>query len=298
MAVGLRVGKLFVSADAEPAQSAVRSGTTALVLGGGGALGAAEVGMLRAVAEHGIRPDLVLGCSVGALNGAFFAADPTVAGVDRLKQIWISLERHQVFGESVFGRLTTLIRHGTYLHANAPLRLLIERGLPGLRIEELPVRFECVAASVERAAAHWFDRGPLVDAVLASCAVPGLLPPVEINGEHFLDGGLVYSVPVGPAVGRGATRLFVMQVRRLEQPLTPPSRPWEVGLVAFEIARRHRFNEDLASLPPEVEIHVLPGASEVPPFNFRYRRDDDTQKRIEAAYEASAQYLARVPASP
>jgi NTE family protein len=254
--------------------------------------------MLRALAERGIRPDLVMGCSVGALNGAFFAADPTVAGTQRLQQIWMSLDRQQVFGESVLGRMTTLIRHGTYLHANAPLRRLIENALPGMRIEDLPIRFECVAASVERAAAHWFDRGPLVDAVLASCAVPGLLPPVEIDGEHFLDGGIVYSVPVGPAVARGADRVFVLQVGRLEQVLTPPTRPWEVGLVVFEIARRHRFNEDVASLPAGVEMHVLPGATAVPPFHHRYRRANDTERRIELAYEASRQYLARINASP
>lgn len=270
------------------------SGATALVLGGGGAFGAAQVGMLRAVAEYQVRPDLVLGCSVGALNGAFFASDPTVSGARRLEQIWTSLETEKVFGESLLGRVTTLIRHGTYLHSNLPLRLVVERGLPGLRIEDLPVRFECVAASIEGATARWFDRGPLVDAVLASCAVPGLLPPVEIEGEHFLDGGLVYSIPVGPAVAKGAKCVFVLQVGRLERPLKTPSRPWEVGLVAFEIARRHRFHEDLASLPDDVEIHVLPGATDVTAFNFRYRRDNETQRRIDSAYEASARYLAGI----
>lgn len=265
---------------------------TALVLGGGGSLGAAEVGMLRSLAEHQIRPDLILGCSVGALNGAFFAADPTPAGAQRIEQAWARLQTQHVFTESVLGRLGILVRHGTHLHSNSSLRLLLETEFAGVQIEDLPVRFECVAASIERAAAHWFDHGPVVDAVLASCAVPGLLPPVEIAGEHFLDGGLVYSVPVGPAVARGATRLFVLHVGRLERPLTPPTRPWEVGLVAFEIARRHRFNEDIAGLPASTEIHILPGGTDDATINLRYRRPPDIERRIDAAYRASQQYLA------
>ncbi len=271
-------------------------GLTALVLGGGGSLGAAEVGMLRAIAEHQIWPDLVLGCSVGALNGAFFAADPTPAGVSRLEQAWTGSETRTVFTESVAGRLATLARHGTHLHANDALRLLLEGGFAGVRIEDLPVRFECVAASIERAAAHWFNRGSVVDSVLASCAVPGLLPPMEIDGEHFMDGGLVYSVPVGPAVARGATRVFVLQVGRLERPLAPPHWPWEVGLVAFEIARRYRFNEDIAGLPASTEIHVLPSGRDAATVNFRYRRRVDTQQHIEAAYQASKGYLAGLQA--
>jgi NTE family protein len=262
------------------------------VLGGGGSLGAAEVGMLRAIAEHQIRPDLVLGCSVGALNGAFFAADPTAAGALRLERAWTGSETSHVFTESFIGRLATLARHGTHLHTNNALRVLLDGAFAGVRIEDLPVRFECVAACIERAAAHWFNRGSVVDAVLASCAVPGLLPPVEIGGEHFMDGGLVYSVPVGPAVARGATRVFVLQVGRLERPLVPPRRPWDVGVVAFEIARRYRFNEDLAGLPASTEIHVLPGGSDVAALNLRYRRRLDTERRIDAAYQASTDYLA------
>jgi NTE family protein len=252
--------------------------------------------MLRAVAERGIRPDIILGASVGALNGAVFAAKPTLAGVHQLEEAWTSLQLHNVFGGSFFGRVSTLARHGTYLHSNAALRAIIEAALPGMRIEDLAVRFECVAASIERAAAHWFVSGPVVDAVLASCAVPGLLPPVELDGEHYLDGGLVYSVPVGRAIAHGATRIYVLQVGRLERPLTPPRLPWEVAVVAFEIARRHRFSEDMAAVPHGVEVHVLPSGSAPPPINLRYRRSGDINGRIRAAYQASSRYLAGLPA--
>ena len=114
------------------------------------------------------------------------------------------------------------------------------------------------AASIERAAEHWFDSGPVVDAVVASAAVPGLLPPAEVGDEHYLDGGIVNSIPVGRAVQLGATRIFVLQVGRIDRPLSVPRRPWEVARVSFEIARRHRFAREMAELPDGVEAHVLP----------------------------------------
>ena len=129
---------------------------------------------------------------------------------------------------------------------------------------ELEIPFQCVAASIERAAEHWFSDGDLIDAVLASCAVPGLLPPVEIDGEHYLDGGLVHSIPVGRAVALGADTIYVLHVGRIDRPLRPPDKPWEVAQVAFEIARRHRFAADLAALPPDVTLHVLPAGEEGP----------------------------------
>ena len=124
--------------------------------------------------------------------------------------------------------------------------------------EDLAVRFQVCAASIERAAEHWFDSGLLVDAIMASAAVPGLLPPAKVGDEHFLDGGIVNSIPLGRAVLLGADRVFVLQVGRIDRPLEVPRRPWEVARVSFEIARRHRFARELAEVPEGVEVHVLP----------------------------------------
>ena len=158
------------------------------------------------------------------------------------------------------------------------------------------MQFQCVAASSERAREHWFDAGPLAVPVLASAAVPGILPPVEIDGEHFIDGGIVNSIPVSRALALGATRIFVLHVGRLDQPLEPPRWPWEVGLVAFEVARRHRFIGDLAALPDGLEVHVLPTGQQHPPrftdvSQFRYRDTSHAGARIARAAEASARYL-------
>ncbi len=268
-------------------------GPTAFVLGGGGLLGAAEVGMLQALTEEGVVPDLVLGTSVGALNGAAIAAAPTAGAVGRLTDLWSALGTEGVFASSVLGQVRTLARSRTYLHANTRLRALLEEQSPGQLIEDLAVPFQCVAVSIETARERWFDKGPVSDAVLASCAVPGLLPPVLIDGEHYLDGGLVDSLPLGRAVRLGARRIFVLHVGRIERPLQAPKWPWEVGLIAFEVARRHRFVTDLASVPPGVLVHVLPAGDEGTPLaTLRYRDSRSVRTRIERAHDATARYLA------
>jgi NTE family protein len=265
--------------------------STAFVLGGGGVLGAAEVGMLRALLERDIIPDLIVGSSVGALNGALIAAEPSLATVDRMVQVWTGLSNRDVFGGSVLGQLSTLARHGTHLHSNDGLRQLMDAELGQRTFADLSVRFECVAASIERASAVWFSSGLVAPAVLASCAVPGLLPAVEIEGEHYFDGGLVRSIPIGRAAELGAQRIFVLHVGRLEQPLQPPTRPWQVAVVAFEIARRHQFGEELAGLPETVDVSILPSGASPPTLSMRYRSISGVQQRIEAAHAAASAYL-------
>lgn len=266
------------------------------MLGGGGVLGSAEVGMMRALLERGIKPDLVVGSSVGALNGLALAASPDLHAVAELTETWTRLQARDIFSSSVVGQIGNLFRHGTYLHDGSALRRLIAESAGDHRIEDLQVPFQCVAACVEDATAHWFASGPITDAVLASCAVPGLLPPVKIGDRHYMDGGLVASVPVGRAVELGAGRVFVLHVGRVERDMRVPTRPWEVALVAFEIARRHQFAEDMARLPAGVEVHVLPAGDRPPGLSVRYRSPSAVGRRIDAAYRSSAEYLQRLGA--
>jgi NTE family protein len=266
--------------------------TTAFVLGGGGLLGAHQVGMLRALSEAGIRPDLLVGTSIGAINGAFVAADPSGAAA-RLSRMWQGEELRLAFSDKLWSRAVRLVRSGTHLHSLDPLGRMLDEVLPS-DFADLKLPFQCVAAGIESASARWFSSGPVVPAVMASCAVPGLLPPVEIDGAHYFDGGLVDSIPVGRAVTLGAATVYVLQVGRIESQLEVPTRPWEVGLVAFEIARRHRFHEEMSSLPSDVRVHVLPtGGDRSPPGSaqFRYRDKTRVRQSIERAYAASASYL-------
>lgn len=270
--------------------------SVAFVLGGGGHLGAAEVGMLHALLERDVRPDLIVGTSVGALHGAIVAADPSVSAVRKLEGAWADLARLGVLGRSWFTDATILMRTRTHVRSNEPLRRLASGLIGAETFEELAVHFECVAACIERSAEHWFERGPLVDAILASAAAPGILPPVKIGGEHFFDGGLVNSVPLDRAVALGATDVFVLHVGRLDQPLAAPRGLRDVAMVAFEIARRNRFVRELAQVPADVRVRVLPTGDPSPPaYNdltqLRYRNVRGFDRRIAWAHAATAAYL-------
>ncbi|GAA4687951.1 patatin-like phospholipase family protein [Nocardioides nanhaiensis] len=276
---------------------------TAFVLGGGGVLGAVEVGMLQALLEAGVRPDLVLGTSIGALNGAFVAQDPHPRMLTRLTDLWRSAatEGREVYGDGPVRTVRRALATGTHLWSAGPLRQRLADELGAVHLEELVVPFQVCAANIERAAEHWFETGPVVEAVVASAAVPGLLPPARVDGEHYLDGGIVNSIPLGRAVQLGATRVFVLQVGRIDRPLTPPRRPWEVARVSFEIARRHRFHRELAEVTdPErpggaVEVHVLParGTSGRDDTIFATRDFSGVERRIESTYDACREYLAQ-----
>ncbi|RYU10261.1 patatin-like phospholipase family protein [Nocardioides iriomotensis] len=270
------------------------TGRTAFVLGGGGLLGAVEVGMLRALFEAGVRPDLVLGTSVGALNGALVAADPGDGVIDRLVGLWQSaVENREVWGDGAVRQVTRAVRTGTHLHSARPLRERLHAELGDRTFADLAIELQVCAASIERAAEHWFTTGRVVDAVVASAAVPGLLRPAVVDGEHYLDGGIVNSIPVGRAVEQGADRVFVLQVGRVDRPLTAPRKPWDVARVSFEIARRHRFNREMAALPEHVTAHVLPtgGAGPKDDNLLSYRDFRGVVRRIDAAYRASVTYL-------
>ncbi len=267
---------------------------TAFVLGGGGVLGAVEVGMAKALLVRDVVPDLILGTSVGAINGALLASGPLDGVIDRLEALWAAAaEGGRVYRGRPVGGLTRAVRTGTHLYSSKPLRDALATELGATTFDQLSIPFQCCAASIERAAEHWFSRGRVVDAVVASAAVPGLLRPAEVDGEHFLDGGIVNSVPVGRAVDLGADRIFVLQVGRIDRPLSVPRRPWEVARVSFEIARRHRFTREMAALPAHVEAHVLPtgGGSARDDSLLAHRDFSSVRHRIDRAFDASGAYL-------
>ena len=267
---------------------------TAFVLGGGGVLGATQIGALRALLEAGIVPDLVLGTSIGAINGAAYAGRPDAQGLADLEDMWTRLTTLRGLRE----RASYLRRPRgsdlrTHVYPSGGLLQLLRDELPARAIEDLQIPFQCVAASVQRAVAQWFTKGPLAEAVLASCSVPGVFPPFRIGDEHYFDGGLVHSIPVGRAMLLGCERIYVMHVGRVDRPLAPPRWPWQVGQVAFEIARRHRYMEEIESVPDEVDLVVLPtGTESAPGVSIGQMNTTAVRRRIDNAYDAATRHLA------
>jgi NTE family protein len=262
----------------------------AFVLSSGASLGAVQVGMLRALTEHGIRPELIVGCSIGAINGACLAADPTPAGIARLDRLWRNADARRLMPRGLW-RGVALARRGEAGRDADALRQVLADRLPATTFEELAVPFQCVATDVQREVEAWFDRGPLIDAVLASSAVPALFPTVHIGGRRYLDGAIVDDVPVGRAAALGARTLFVLEAGLLARSWQEPGRAVGSAIEAYWMARRHRFRRALAALAPDVSVHLLPSAS---PATLRSAAPDRVDDLIEEAYAATTTYLDRL----
>jgi NTE family protein len=272
-----------------------RPAPIAFVLGGGGNLGAVQVGMLRALAERRIVPDLIVGSSVGALNGVGFARDPSLVGVARIEELWRGLDSRSIMPTGWLPSAMSYARRGSAIHDGQALRQLIEQVVGEQRFEDLVVPFECVATDLDGAREVWFGHGGLVEPILASSAIPSVYPPVEIDGVRYIDGAVVNDIPVSRAVALGARRLYVLHVGSFDRPLPEPKRPFDVAVQAYWIARRHRFHRDLTTLPPSVEVVVLPPGD---PPRIAFNDFSRTDALIAGAYAASAALLDSLPTRP
>jgi NTE family protein len=182
----------------------------AFVLGGGGSLGAIQVGMLRALRQRGITPDLVAGTSVGSVNGALVARDPDTAA-DRLAVLWSRMTRASVFPGGPLNQLRTLRKHRNYLFSNDGLAaVLIDALGADADFADLALPFGAVAVDAATGLPVSLRSGPLVPAILASSAIPGIYPPVELEGRVLYDGGVLANVPIRQALVMGARSLVVL----------------------------------------------------------------------------------------
>jgi|GEM_PF-476502 len=235
---------------------------TAFVLAGGGSRGAVQVGMLAELVDRGIRADRVYGASVGAVNGAAYAGDPTPEGVRHLERIWRSLSGDTIFPKRRAEGPWTFFQQRQAVHSNSGLRRILENGLRIERMEDAVVPFEVVATSLTDGRERWLTRGPVVDAVLASAAIPALFPPVNIDGDVLIDGGVVDNVPISRAIDAGATRVFVLLCGPLHYRPRTARRPVEAVLTGLFVAVHARFARELAMVPPGIEIAVFSGGGD------------------------------------
>src|SRR5438552_2315629 len=177
------------------ANGARGNGHTAFVLSGGGSLGAVQVGMLRALFETGIRPDMLIGTSVGAVNAAWVAGRPEPDGMGELEDIWLGLRRQDVFPLSPVTGVRGLLGRANHFISNSSLRRILETHIPYRRLEEAAIPVHIVATELKSGRATILASGPAVPALLASCAIPAVFRPVEIGGRDYVDGGALSHRP-------------------------------------------------------------------------------------------------------
>jgi NTE family protein len=263
---------------------------TAFVLAGGGSRGAVQIGMLAELVDRGIRADRVYGASVGAINGAAYASNPTPEGIERLAEIWRKLKGDDIFPRSVLDGPWLFLQKRPAVHANTGLRTIIEEGIDFEQIEDAAVPFELVTTSLTDGRERWIAHGNAVEAILASSAIPSIFPPVTIDGDMLVDGGVVNNVPISRALAAGCTRIFVLLCGPLHYQPRPAKRPAEAALTAFFVAIHARFVRELTAIPPGVEVVVFSGGGEP---SAQYRDFSGTATMIEEGRAEVAEVLDR-----
>ncbi|QFU87617.1 patatin-like phospholipase family protein [Amycolatopsis sp. YIM 10] len=260
----------------------------AFVLGGGGSLGAMQVGMLRAVTEAGYRPDLVVGTSVGSLNSAVLALKGDDQA-ERLEHIWTRMTRHEAFPGGVFSQVRTLRTSGTNLFPNTGLAAIIDEYLgDGTTFEDLALPLGVVTTDVETAEPRLIRSGELRPALLASCAIPGIYPPVEHEGRLLYDGGLVANVPMRQAISMGAKSLVVLDCAFPGQLPARPQTLAEVVMFTAMISMRNQAVLEAPLAAAEVPVVYLPGPPPVRVSPLDFRR---TREFTALAYETAKKHL-------
>lgn len=230
---------------------------TAFVLSGGASLGAIHVGMLLALADEGESPDLIVGTSVGAVNGGWIASRPDAAGIRGLADLWVSLSRRDIFPTHPLAGALGMLGRRPHLVPNTGLRRLLADKLEFERLEDAPVPLHVVATDVISGTDVRLSSGDAVDAIAASAAIPGVFPPVRIDGRHLMDGGVVNNTPISHAVKLGADRIWVLPTGYSCDLPAAPKTAVNMALHAMTLAVNHRLAVDVERFEQEVDLRVI-----------------------------------------
>jgi NTE family protein len=258
------------------------------VLGGGGSLGAIQIGMLRALRQHGIGPDLVVGTSVGSVNGAMVALDPDGAA-DRLAVIWSRMTRATVFPGGPLTQLRTLRQHRNHLFPNDGLAAVVSGALGDTTtFDGLALPFGAVAVDAATGLAVLLRSGPLLPAILASSAIPGIYPPVELDGRVLYDGGVLANVPIRQALAMGARTLVVLDCAFPGHLPDVPGTMAETLLFWATLGMRNQAVLEAELAARQVPVLYLPGPAvrAMTPLDFGH-----TPELAADAHQAASRFL-------
>lgn len=263
-----------------------RSRRVAFVFQGGGSLSAPQVGMLRALTEAGVEPDLVIGTSAGALNAVAFASDPTSRGIDRLEQLWLGLRRRHVAGISTRTLARALVGRVDGLFDPTPLVQLLRADMVPSELSATAIPAHVVATELISGEPVVMSDGDTASALLASAAFPGIYPPVRRAGLRLVDGGVAADIPILQAEDLGATTSYVLPAAVSDDRGAPLRGPLAMayhalGQILDSTARRD-------ALAASGDVHLLPAATSpaTNPLDFR-----ETRRLIRDGYDLAGTWL-------
>ena len=261
---------------------------TAFVLAGGGSLGSVRVGMLLALEANGIKPDLIVGSSVGAINGAYYAGAPTAEGIERLRRIWIGLRRTDIFPLGLDSLLGLFWSRG-FLANSLGLSSLLGRHLQYGRLEAARVPMHVVATDLLSGEAVTLAKGSAEDAIIASCAIPAAFAPVRLDERYLVDGAVANNTPIRVAAQLGATRTIVLPTGFGCALETPPRGAIATALHAITLLIARQLVSDLESIAGAVEVITVPPLC---PLNCSPYDFSQSAELIERAAASTEKWLA------
>jgi NTE family protein len=264
-------------------------GRTAFVFAGGGSLGAIEVGMLRALVEHGVHPDFVVGSSVGAINAAYFAGAPDLAGIRGLEGVWRAVRNEHVFPLSTLGSLAAILSGRSHLANPGPLQDLLERSFSDRRLEGSVIPCVIVATELLGGEEVRLSSGPIVEALLASTAVPAVFPPVALGGRQLVDGMVSSHTPIVAAVAAGAARVVVLPTGYACALPRPPKGALNLALHSLNLMVARQIASDVEHYAGRARLVVVPPLCPVAVGTNDFSRTDELMKR---AKESTRDWLA------
>lgn len=259
---------------------------TAFVFAGGGSLGAIQVGMLKALTAHGIKADCTVGSSVGAINAAYYAADPSANGVTMLEGIWREMRRESVFPIAPLNVLLGITSRRNNLVESIALRRLIAQHLPEARLELGKIPCHVVSTDMLTGLEVILSSGPVVDALLASAAIPGVFPPVKIEGRYLIDGGVANNTPVSVAAGLKVSQMIVLPTGYSCAHKKPPQGVMANVLHALNQVIIRQLVTDLERFRTQVEISVVPPLCPLGVSSYDFSQAAEVIDRSAAATES------------
>jgi NTE family protein len=258
---------------------------TAFVLAGGGSFGAIQVGMMHSLARHGVVADLVVGSSVGAINAAYYAGDPSLKGVLGLEAIWRGLKRHDVFPVSWRSLLSFLWRRD-FLIPHDGIRKLVEDHMPYRSLQDALLPVHIVTTDFASGESVVLSEGSVVEAILASTAIPGAFTPVYYRNRFLADGAISSNTPVRVAIQKGAKRLVVLPTGHACAVKDPPVGAVANALHALTLLIARQLVAELEGLAADIEYVVVPPLCPLVGSPYDFSRTDDHIERAVASTDA------------
>ena len=232
--------------------------TTAFVLSGGSNLGAAQVGMLKALFEAGIVPSSIIGTSVGAINAAAIAGNPSLDGVKHLEDIWLGLGRANIFPFHPLRGFLGFIGQRDSLFSSHALRQVVQSNLGYSRLEDAQIPISVVATEIRTGAEVVFRSGPAVDCIMASAALPGIFPAVSIDGVKYMDGGVADNTPISPPVSDGADTVYVLSSGTACGLSKAPRSALGIALQALAVLVQKRVWQEVTQYSGVCQMYLVP----------------------------------------